>query len=408
MRILVICGECIQVNTSSNLCGLAYLHGLIDAGHDVTLISADGRDYIIDSSMTIPEGVKSYTYYSTSLYEKLSLKKKRTVSQPRSAVDNGSNNLPKRKRSNLKSIIKKAVFSLYGPHGIYLKFAFSASRFRSNEPYDVVISLCTPASSHLLAYKLLKSGHIQASHWIQIWEDPWYGEESANRSKSIYREEKRLLDKAERVCYVSPLTLQNQKKLFPEYSEKMFWVPLPAYRTDNDAASHCEIIPGLYGYFGDYNLPVRDLEPFYRAAVNCRIEANICGNSNQGFASTDRLKIYPRIPLNVLKPIEAKTEVLVFLCNSRGGQIPGKIYQYAATNKIILFILDGTEEEKATLRAFFDPFHRFVFCENTVDDIEIAIKRIGNDDLNGIKNVSLTDFEPKMIVQQILEKGIRQ
>ena len=76
MKILVINGECIQTNTSANLCHLAYIRGLLSAGHDVTLLSADGRDYVLDPSMVIPEEVKHHTYYGVSLYEKLSLRKK--------------------------------------------------------------------------------------------------------------------------------------------------------------------------------------------------------------------------------------------------------------------------------------------------------------------------------------------
>ena len=75
MKILVINGDCIQTNTSANLCHLAYIRGLLDAGHEVTLLSADGRDYKLDESMVIPEQVKQHTYYGVSFYEKLSLRK---------------------------------------------------------------------------------------------------------------------------------------------------------------------------------------------------------------------------------------------------------------------------------------------------------------------------------------------
>ena len=57
MKILVINGECIQTNTSANLCHLAYIRGLLSAGHDVTLLSADGRDYVLDPSMVISKEI---------------------------------------------------------------------------------------------------------------------------------------------------------------------------------------------------------------------------------------------------------------------------------------------------------------------------------------------------------------
>ena len=84
MRILVINGDCIQTNTSANLCHLAYIRGILDAGHEVTLLSADGRDYKLDESMVIPEQVKQHTYYGVSFYEKLSLRKR--AAAPAAAV----------------------------------------------------------------------------------------------------------------------------------------------------------------------------------------------------------------------------------------------------------------------------------------------------------------------------------
>ncbi len=405
MRILVIYGDCIEVNSSASLCNIAYLRGLVDAGHDVTLISADGRDYSRDSNMVVPAEVKQYTVYSTTLYEKLSLKKNKENANAQTFIEKMVTPCLKTRRPVIRKL-KKAVFSLYGVHSIYLKFSYSGMRFHETEKYDVVLSLATPAASHLLAHRLLKFGHVKARHWIQVWEDPWYaGVDTFTQKRPVYWEEKRLLSFAHRICYVSPLTLMYQKQLYPEYAEKMYWVPLPAYYTaekENEAAAD-----NLYGYFGEYSMPSRDLEPFYMAAEQCGAEVNICGNSNRGFKATGRIHIYPRLSLEELRPIEDKTGVLVFLCNRHGGQIPGKIYQYAATGKTILFILDGTDEEKRTLREFFEPFHRFVFCENSVESISEAMRRIRTGDLPGIRNCPLNDFTPEKIVQRILTEGMR-
>ena len=57
MKVLVINGSCLFVNSSANLCHLAYLQGLIDAGIDVSLLSASPQSYFTDSSMKIPDGV---------------------------------------------------------------------------------------------------------------------------------------------------------------------------------------------------------------------------------------------------------------------------------------------------------------------------------------------------------------
>lgn len=401
MKILVINGDCIQTNTSANLCHIAYINGLIELGHEVTLLSADGRDYNLDESIIIPDRVKHFTYYGVSFYEKLSLKKKSSIESI-----HGSNSTQISSSNSFKGRIIKGVkgfvLSFYGVHGIYSKFVKKAQKFISNTKYDYVISLSTPVTSHLLTHNLLKVKHIKANHWIQIWEDPWYGDAYGfNNKKSIYKEEKRLLSYAEKVCYVSPLTLKNRQKLFPESANKMYWQPLPYYYKNKTKTQNI-FTYNQYGYFGDYAPSSRDLEPFYISAVNCDISVEICGSPSNLFSSTNRINIHPRLPLDELRPIEDNTNVLVFLCNRQGGQIPGKIYQYSATYKTILFILDGTDEEKKVLKEYFKKFNRYVFCENNVDDITRAINQIESGEYDDIKNEPIEGFSPQRIVEKIL------
>ena len=404
MKILVINGDCLQVNSSANLCHLAYLRGFLEAGHEVTLLSADGRDYVLDPAMKIPAEVKCISFYSVSLYEKMSLRKRAAAQAADGQAGASSEATPSFKQKTLGKL-KYLVLSLYGAHGINAPFVRKAKRFSAEKEFDYVISLSHPPASHLLAYKLLSSGHVRSHHWIQIWEDPWYSDAyGINRKASVFRGEKRLLSVAERICYVSPLTLENQKKLFPESAHKMFWQPLPSYYTPS-AGADGKADRQLFGYFGAYSPEARNLAPFYEAAKETGIRVNICGEPSNLFQATDNIRIYPRLPLNELRPFEEETGVLVFLCNRAGGQIPGKLYQYAATDKTILFILDGSEEEKQVLRDYFTPYQRFVFCENDAEDIAISIRKICAGELGEVKNRRLTEFEPKKIVRKILEEG---
>lgn len=405
MNVLVINGDCIQTNSSANLCHLAYIRGLLAAGHDVTLLSADGRDYRVDPAMEIPEQVVQHTIYGVSIYEKLSMKKKETHTPALAGAGTEMTHSSHRMLQKAVGRVKSAVLSLYGVHGIYATFVRRAQRFRSDVEYDYIISISTPVTSHLLTHNLLKAGHIKGKHWIQIWEDPWYSDAYGfNCKERIRLEEQRLLSFAEKVCYVSPLTLKNQKLLYPESAHKMFWQPLPFYY-QTETRSKLSTGRNRYGYFGDYVPIARDLKPFYEAAMKTEIEVNICGNPCNLFQSTAQIHIHPRLPLHELKPIEDCTNVLVFLCNRRGGQIPGKIYQYSATNKTILFIMDGTEEEQLVLKEYFGQFNRYVFCQNTKEDIASAIRRIESGNLGNVQNVPLDNFDPVKTITNILEAG---
>ena len=401
MKILVINGDCITFNSSANLCHLAYIKGLVDSGHDVTLLSSDGKNYEHDKSMVIPAQVKCYSYDGMSLYEKLSNIKKKKGLSTRGITSFSTTN--KKEKIGLKTRIKKKILSFYGIHGIYSSFVKKAKKFKLEDKFDYVISLSTPVTSHLVAHNLIKSGNIKAKHWIQIWEDPWYSDVYGfNEDKRIYEEEKRLLSYAEHVCYVSPLTLKNQQKIYYEYAPKMYWQPLPYYYKSEEKTK-ITYEKNIYGYFGEYWPDSRNLQLFYEAAKATDIEVNICGNPSGLFEPTEKIHIYSRLPLEMLKPIEDNTNVLIFLCNRKGGQIPGKIYQYSATNKVVLFILDGTEEEQKVLREYFEPFNRYVFCNNTKEDIIRAIKLIEAGEFGNIKNEPLEDFNPKETIRKILD-----
>lgn len=414
MKILVINGDFIQANTSANLCHLAYIRGLVNAGHEVTLLSADGKGYEKDPSMQIPPGVKQYSYDGLSLYEMASRLRKRLNKKPGAEVPagipggssptQGKNNQKKGTGIRIAGAVKAGIRKYYGVHGSYLKFVKKAQKFRSVVFYDCILSISTPVTSHLLAYNLLRKKHIRGRKWIQIWEDPWYSDVYGfNNRQEIYDEEKRLLSFAERICYVSPLTLSNQQKLFPESAHKMYWQPLPSYYGENsaDPVMYTEGT-NVYGYFGDYAPAARNLRPFYEAACAEGVSVNICGNPSDLFQETDSVHIHPRMPLYELKKIEDKTNVLIFLCNRKGGQIPGKIYQYSATNKAILFILDGTEEEQRILREYFERFNRYIFCQNTVSSISEAICRIEAGDFGSVRNAPVDFFTPDRIIEKIL------
>ena len=405
MKVLVINGACIQTNSSANLCHLAYIRGLLEAGHKVTLLSADGKDYKVDPAMMIPEQVIQYTIYGVSLYEKLSMKKNEFAVSVSAGSGTAATSVSHGVIHKAVERVKSFVLSLYGVHGIYATFVRKAQKFRSEENFDLIISISTPVTSHLLTHNLLTAGNIRGKHWIQIWEDPWYSDAYGfNGKEKIRQEEKKLLSFAEKVCYVSPLTLESQKRLYPESAHKMFWQPLPYYYKDT-AVEQPTFDHNVYGYFGAYYPAARDLQPFYEAAKETSVEVNICGDPANLFPSTAQIHIHPRLPLNELKPIEDRTNVLVFLCNRKGGQIPGKIYQYSATSKTILFIMDGTEEEQNVLKEYFGEFNRYVFCQNTTTDIARAIRRIESGDLGNVQNVPLVDFDPVRTITNILEAG---
>lgn len=408
MKILFVVGSCLSVNSSANLCHIAYINGCLANGHEVDVISVDDRCFVTDNSIKLPN-ISNWFNYGSSVYSQIAYKiqvnNNKKQSQNGCAVQYSTKTQSSGMVSRIIRKFKDMILFSYGVYGLESAWVRKALKYKGNSEYDLVISLAYPPASHLLVKKLIDKKHIKYKHWYQIWEDPWVSDlYNVKGNIRKFEEEKKLVSYPDKVIYVSPLTLEYQKKLYPESAHKMDWCPLPYYYKNTHSNAKSNARNKTFGYYGDYHSFCRNLKPFYNAAKELDIKVNICGNSEILFESTTNINVRPRVSLSELNKIEAETDVLVFLCNLKGGQIPGKIYQYSATNKTILFILDGTNQEMSILKKYFGKFNRYVFCENNEDSIKRAVTDIVNGNIDNIDNKPIEDFSPKNIMKFMLER----
>lgn len=407
MKVLYVTGACLFNNTSANMSHNAYVQGLLENGADLDIIMASDSWGDSDSKFKKYPNARYFIYNSVSLIDCIRLKargiiKPQVDTSPR--VDNVSNEESVSQRpsvslkTKLRSCFKRLFYTCFRQDPVYplqKTWLKEAVKFKSEVAYDLVVSNSSPAASHRLVAELLGRNRIKTKRWVQIWEDPWYYDLYGHKSEAILAEEHSLLSKAQEILYVSPLTLHYQKQYFPDCADKMKAIPLPAFaigksrEIDSDQAIS-------FGYFGDYYSHVRNIMPFYEALTKSGFAGYIYGDTDLSLHSSESVIISGRVKLDILEGVQDKTSVLVHLSNLKGGQIPGKIYHYSATSKPILFILDGTDEEKALLRDYFSKFDRFVFCENTPEDILSAMNAIMTS-LHCQKPVDA--FSPKSVVK---------
>ena len=296
----------------------------------------------------------------------------------------------------LTSVLRKLyhMFSLYD-HTKKIAKGVSIKELPSKD-YDYIIAVSDPKTTHLALQSLLDQG-LKAKKIIQYWGDPMYGDVTQKAilpSFIIKREELSLLSLADKIVYTSPLTLEEEKTIYPNISQKMVCIPTA------NASQKIYPDPGneIYtvGYYGGYKSTVRNIMPLYDAFRNLKGTAklNLVGDSDLDLSSTENVMVKPR---GVVKELEEKTDLFVCVLNSSGTQIPGKIYHMAATNRPILVVLDG--DMKDQIAEYLKTFNRYVTCENKAEDIEAAIRNIMNDDRAWMPCEKL---EPKQIAKEIL------
>lgn len=385
MKILYIVSRPLQINSSASLRNICTINGIATDGHDVDVLTAE---YDINhpnyTTANMHEKVK-ITYLNVSGVKKLA------------SLGRGLKFLNKFRRMLYRKFSKNEIYDnlkciVTNVPKIDLKC----------KKYDMVISSSDPKSSHLFTLDLINQNRIGNIPWIQIWGDPFYLDLTRKNKKKnslIKAEEERLIEKADKVVYVSALTLQEQRILYPQYSKKMCFIPRPYEKEmlyNNKKNSENEQIS--FAYCGDFNSNVRNIKPLYNAVKSTGDKMIICGSSDVKLDSTDYILVKERVSYEKVLDFEATCNVLVHISNLKGSQIPGKIYHYSATNKPILFILDGNSE---SIKDEFKKYNRYEFCENNEKSIIEAIEKIKNHTSNA-NNIPVADFSIESVVKKIL------
>lgn len=354
MRILYVTSVPLEYSSSANLRNIALIRGLIKNGHSVSTLS------------TQPQSESAY-YDKTIL--NIQLENRYFV-----GLGHMHAKMTSTQKGTFLSGLKGKIHRLYTAIHMYDPRKNEVSQVSTiqfeNEKFDLLISSSDPKSSHLFAEELLKTHPGLADRWIQYWGDPFTGD--INRRSLVpecivSKEEKRLLSLCDKAVYVSPLTGEYIKNKYPEYAKKIQFVPV-GYSEQKIYPIHESNTLDLC-YCGDYYAKDRDLMPLMEAMKqltdNCTL--TLAGNSDLIFAESQNVTIYPRVEKKKVDEIEENSDVIVCVCNRGGTQIPGKIYHAAATNRVVLVLLDG--ENKEALKRYFAGYDRFVFAENTKEGI---------------------------------------
>lgn len=354
MKVITVFTQPIENNTSSMIRCRNVLNGIAELGHQIIAYSPHpdmnsiyyGHDITIDSNIEIRRYGKKQ---SETTGEKVKQRKKDSIA--------------------LKLYRR---FDLFGAAILYVRYARDIINQISSEKYDLIISFSGPIATHIISNKIVRKR--KNLRYIQQWGDPLTADITRKSLTPKWIQhiiESRLLQIVEKVYYVSPITMRDQKELFPKYKDKMFFVPTPAKQRVYSSTVNGKL---KIGYFGSYQTSARNIVPLYEASlVNKEIELLIVGDSDFNLKEADNIQLVARTtPAEIDKYME-QMDVVVCLMNSSGGQIPGKTYNYACTNKEILMLTDGERGE--AIKSFFEQYNRFTFVDNNKESINKQLKR---------------------------------
>lgn len=359
MNILFVVTKPIEYSESSNIRNISLMKGFIELGHRVDIYS-------------FPPNRKSI-FYDKHCLDSVKFGHRYVIGIDTSA-SKSSNPI------GVKPIARKIIGRLYRRLFIYDTRYWIVKNSKLEDlvcEYDLMISSSDPKSSHKLAEKIYVNNISKIGKWIQYWGDPFANDITRNRNillkEAVKREEKRLISKASASVYCSPFTYEEMINTYPEYKNNIRYFPRPVEdRSFSENEKEINYSHLVLGYFGAI-YGARNLQPLYEAVKNSNHELHLYDSSSV-MKEQKNIKIHERLKREDCREAEDRVDILVCVCNKNGTQIPGKIFDASITNKYILVILDGENADK--IRSYFEPYNRFVFCNNNQESIRYVLDNI--------------------------------
>lgn len=270
---------------------------------------------------------------------------------------------------------------------------------------DTVLISQSPSVDSALICKQLKK-HFSNVDYIQYWGDPLalslITPEEYNISRVLLKWTEQILHKsADRVVYGTKSLFEAELSLFPGLHDKASYCLVSYMPETKTVNNHNKRVS--FGYYGNYYSSIRNIVPLYEAF--CEIpdaELVICGSTDLHLKNTENISVRERIPQSEVEEQESRIDVDVCILNSVGVQIPGKVFYHTNTNRIILVVLDGPRRQQ--IKEELAESHRFVFCENDINEI----KKTVTDILSGVYDGVQYDqeyYSPAKVSRQMLFEG---
>lgn len=391
MRILFVTFSDIAVCSSSNIRNVSLIHGLLELGNSVDIISyktnnkAQTQD---DTFKSITNRCRVIELFGETASEKVSA----------NLLVKDSRNIKVR----LYSFLRRLYYS-FEPVDSMRRTALTLNidNLELGE-YDLMISSSNPCSVHILAERIKNKYFKKGIKWVQYWGDALYFDTLIRHPlfpSRLKKAEYKLIRNCHAVIYTNEVILKKQKMLFKCMADKMSYIETPYAFTEECSKTEFKY---QVGYFGSFSTVVRDIMPLYEVLSQANYRSIIIGNGDVDIKNINALEVMPRATVSVVREYENDTRILACICNKLSnnkketGLIPGKAYHYGASNKSVLVIGASPDVEE-----FLKKYNRFIFVPNDSKRIKEAIDHLIKEPL--VKENPMVEVSPIYAAKKFLE-----
>jgi len=242
------------------------------------------------------------------------------------------------------------------------------------ENAQVIVTSSGSYTAHI-AGSILKKKYPNVK-WIADYGDPWFLCPTWPGDSWIHklfnkRCERKALSTADKIIWTTDETKDAYKGLYPEFKDKFLTIRCGYNRVQHSFTTTTETKRQfIFSYVGTAYKMTRNIQPIIETIVSMNNEAESEGCKEYIFKAVGPVsnKFMQNIPDDVKRyvtftghvdyltscfEISNKADILVFIGNRGGLQIPAKIYQYLSTDVPIIFVSQSEDDPSAKLASVF-------------------------------------------------------
>ncbi|MEQ9169023.1 MAG: glycosyltransferase family 4 protein [Fulvivirga sp.] len=333
---------------------LKFTKYLPEFGWEPIIFTPENPDFDIQDQSLLKDVSPELEVIKLRIWEPYSLFAKVNRGQkPKQGLINGGE---KKSFFNSVALFIRGNFFIPDPRWFWVKPSVKfLSRIIEDNKIDVVVTTGPPHSIHLIGLGLKQKLGIK---WLADFRDPWSKWDMLEQFKMLpiakamhKRLERKVLANADEVLTVSQSWSKEFEQLYPrKYKVITNGFDAEDFKLETDANSNNEFVISHFGLINEFRNPIN----FWKAAKEMvagnpetKFKINLFGTIApeilRMLQSDDVLKTVVEIknPVShdqVLKEYQ-KSDVLLLLLNNTDnakGHIPGKLFEYMASGKLVL------------------------------------------------------------------------
>lgn len=270
------------------------------------------------------------------------------------------------------------------------------------EQYTCLISSSDHKTSHFVGLNLKR--RFSSLPWIQIWGDPWSSDVNTlpimKGLTAFY--EKKLLNVADKIVYVSGVTKNEMQMKYPMLGKKMYNIPR-GYYFELDTQPRLQgkvriVYTGVLSYGRDPFALLSVLAKLNSPKYMVDFYGNIPYEMQEKLSNFSFVQLHESVDFEYMPNVLTSASILLYLSNRKGSsQIPGKFFDYMGTNKPILCLVS---DEADSTSLFLKQFERCLVLNNSESTITDNWSKI--EEYCSLRFKPETDFSPKHIAASVM------